>query len=300
MGEAMTFDARKVNSASASGQQNALFALMTLAVVCGAFFAVLSWPKGAAPESAPLPVRVATTTISMPTLPGERAEAYFVSLGQVDLAAQADLGQQIARAGKLSDRALADLVLVRSVDVLKAHASDLARADPKHIDHVLDLARDHLRAASQKRSKWCDAARYAALSDMEQKRPDMFMQELAELNAPVRDFSFEALTGLMVAIEDAQVHPVEHGGVTRADEVALQSMMMSIMTDPDVVPLILALQSDGEARQALKGVNICDIGATAVAAAKTLPQETKGRLLAEGARRLEANGTSAFISVVSF
>ena len=296
----MTFDARKVNSASASSQQNALFALVTLAVVCGAFFAVLSWPEGSASESAPLPVRVATTTISMPTLPGEGAEAYFASLGQVDLTAQADLGQQIARAGKLSDRALTDLVLVHSADVLKAHASDLARADTKHIDHVLDLARDHLRTASQKRSKWCDAARYAALSDMERQRPDMFMQELAELNAPVRDFSFEALTGLMVAIRDAQVHPVERGGVTRADEAALQSMMMSIMTDPDVVPLILALQSDGDAKQALKGVNICDIGATAVAAAKTLPQETKGRLLAEGARQLEMNGASAFTSAISF
>jgi hypothetical protein len=296
----MTFDARKVNSASASSQQNALFALVTLAVVCGAFFIVLSWPSGASSKDAPVLKRVATSTINMPTLPGEGAEAYFASLGKVDLAAQADLSQKIMSAGKLDDRALTELVLAQSADVLKAHAGDLARADTAHIDHILDLARDHLRTASQKRSKWCDATRYAALSDMEHQHPDMFIQEMAELNAPLREFSFEALTGLMIAIEDAQVHPVERGKVTRADEAALQGMVMSIMADPDVLPLIVAVQSDADPKKALQGVNLCDIGATAVAAAKTLPQETKGRLLAEGARQLGTNGTSAFTSAVSF
>ena len=108
------------------------------------------------------------------------------------------------------------------------------------------------------------------------------------------------MTGLMVAIEDAREHPVTRGEMTRADEAALQGMVMSIMADPDVLPIIVSLQSGEDAKKALKGVNVCNLGATAVTAAKTLPQETKGRLLAEGARQLEENGASAFRTGVGF
>ena len=236
----MTFDARKANTASASGQQNALFALITLTVVCGAFFAVLNLPQKAAGHDTPLGDRVSSLTIDMPNLPGEAAEAYFIALGKVDPEAQMALSGEIMQAGKLDEAAVTGLVMAHAETVLRDHAGELAQADTKHVDDILDMTRNKLRTASRKRSKWCD------------------------------------------------------------DEAALQGMVMSIMADPDVLPLIVSLQSGGDARKALKGVNVCNLGATAVTAAKTLPQETKGRLLAEAAREMKENGASAFRTGVAF
>ncbi|KCZ85096.1 hypothetical protein HAD_05425 [Hyphomonas adhaerens MHS-3] len=296
----MTFDARKANSASASGRQNALFALITLTVVCGAFFAVLSLPQNAAGHDTPLGDRVSSLTIDMPDLPGEAAEAYFIALGKVDPEAQMALSGEIMQAGKLDEAAVTGLVMAHAETVLRDHAGELAQADTKHVDDILDMTRNKLRTASRKRSKWCDAGRYADLADIEFQKPDVFEQTLAEVKAPLNDYSFDVMTGLMIAIEDARTHPVERGEMTRADEAALQGMVMSIMADPDVLPLIVSLQSGGDARKALKGVNVCNLGATAVTAAKTLPQETKGRLLAEAAREMKENGASAFRTGVAF
>lgn len=296
----MTFDARKTQTASASGRQNALFALIILVVVCGAFFAVLSLPHKAAGPETPLGERVSSVTIDMPALPGEAAEAYFVALGRVDQGAQSALSSRIARAGKLDDDAAAELIMAHAETVLREHADDLGRADTRHIDDILDMTRDKLRKAARKRSKWCDAARYADMAEIEFERPADFEQALAEFKAPLRDYSFEVMTGLMIAIEDAREHPVQRGELTRTDEAALQGMVMSVMADPDVLPLMVSLQSGSDARKALKGVNVCNLGATAVTAAKTLPQETKGRLLAEAARQLEENGAVAFRPGVGF
>jgi hypothetical protein len=296
----MTFDARKAQSASASGQQNALFALITLTVVCGAFFAVLSLPHKASGSREPILDKVSSVATTMPQMPGEMGEAYFIALGEADAEAQQVLAGKLAKAGKLDEREATLLVMQHAETVLRAHAKELAQADTKYVDHILDTARTRLRAASRKHSKWCDAARYASLSDAEFGNPAEFQEQMTELEAPLREFSFEVMTTLMVAVEDARTHPVQRGELTRADEAALQGMVMSVMADPDVMPLMVSLQSGADARKALKGVNVCDLGATAVTAAKTLPQETKGRLLAEAASQLEKNGASAFTTGVSF
>ena len=301
MGERMTFDARKGKTAPASGQQNALFAVVTFVVVCGAFFAVLSLPRKAAVHMPkPAPVVGSLTPAALPRLPGEHAEAYYLALGRIDAKAQTELATRIARTGKADEVALAGLVMDHAGQVLRAHAGELAAADTKHVDRLLDLARDRLRTASQRRSKWCDAVRYADLKEIEFQDPAQLQQELAELQAPMREFAFEALTGLMVAVEDAREHPVERGALTRTDEAAIQGMMISLMADPDIMPLMVSLQSGADTKQALKGVNVCNVAATAISAVKTLPQDTKGRMLAEAMRNMEKNGPSAFTSGVSF
>lgn len=297
----MTFDARKGSASSGGGNQNLLFAGVTVAVVCGAFFAVLALPQKASgpqrlADAAGTQV-AAVNTAPMPRLPGEQAEAYYVALGRVDAQAQARLSDRIARAGGMDDRELSELVMEHAGEVLQAHASELALADTKHVDHLLDLSRERLRAASRKRSKWCEASRYAELQQIEFQKPDQLKREFAELEAPMREYAFDALTILMVAIEDARENPVQRGKMTRKDEAALQGMMMSIMSDPDVMPLMISLQSGADAEKALKGVNICDLAATAVAAAKTLPQDTKGRMLAEAMDNMDKNGMGAFSSV---
>lgn len=296
----MTFDARKAQKAPASGQQNALFALITLMVVCGAFFAVLSLPHKAAGHDSSRLTQVSVLETSMPDLPGEAAESYFIALGRVDPKAQEDLSRKIARAAKRDDEALTQLIMAHAEKVLRDHADELGQADTKHFDALLDMTRTRLRQAARKRSKWCNAARYADLADMEFRQPADFELAMAEFKAPLKDYSFDVMAGLMIAIEDARVHPVQRGTLTRADEAALQGVVMSLMADPDVLPLMVSLRAGDDAKKTLNGVNVCNLGATAVTAAKTLPQETKGRLLAEAARQFRDNGTSAFRTGVGF
>lgn len=296
----MTFDARKAQKAPASGQQNALFALITLMVVCGAFFAVLSLPHKAAGHDSSRLTQVSVLETSMPDLPGEAAESYFFALGRVDPKAQEDLSRKIARAGKRDDEALTQLIMAHAEKVLRDHADELGQADTKHFDTLLDMTRTRLRQAARKRSKWCNAARYADLADMEFRQPADFELAMAEFKAPLKDYSFDVMAGLMIAIEDARVHPVQRGTLTRADEAALQGVVMSLMADPDLLPLMVSLRAGDDAKKTLNGVNVCNLGTTAVTAAKTLPQETKGRLLAEAARQFRDNGTSAFRTGVGF
>ncbi|MAU68546.1 hypothetical protein [Hyphomonas sp.] len=296
----MTFDARKAQKAPASGQQNALFALLTLVVVCGAFFAVLSLPHKAAGHDSTRLDKVSALTTEMPNLPGEAAESYFAALGKVDPKAQEDLSRKIARAGKRDDAALTQLIMAHAEMVLRDHADELGQADTKHLDTLLDMTRNRLRQAARKRSKWCNAARYADLADMEFRQPADFELAMAELKAPLQDYSFDVMTGLMIAIDDARVNPVQRGALTRTDEAAMQGVVMSLMADPDVLPLMVSLKAGDDAKKTLNGVNVCRLGATAVTAAKTLPQETKGRLLAEAARQFRDNGASAFGTGVGF
>jgi hypothetical protein len=77
-------------------------------------------------------------------------------------------------------------------------------------------------------------------------------------------------------------------------------MFVSLMADPDVMPLMASLQPGADPKQALKGVNVCNLAATAVSAVKTLPQDTKGRLMAEAMRNMEQNGPAAFTTGLGF
>ena len=114
--------------------------------------------------------------------------------------------------------------------------------------------------------------------------------DLADLGSELTDYSFASISIALLAIEDAQTRPVKHGNLTSRDEAALQGVAMSLMSDPQIMPLLMASGPEGPSKSALASLDMCQLGATAVTALKTLPQGTKGRAFAEMVRSADFSG----------
>ena len=290
----MTFDGRE--GAHRARGSNALFAVTTLAVVGGAFFLVLNFPgkskPGAAGRDAETMVAAAAMRpASLPaSLTSKTAKAYFATLARVDPGASAGLQKRLAKASRRPQAEQAAIIFDHAAGLLKVHAADLARADTRHVDQILAMTRSRLKAASRAGNPWCQGGRYADLDRSALGDREALNQELKMLEEPLRDYGFELMTHLLVAIEDSRHHPVSRGAITPADKAAMQGVLMSMVSDPQVMPLLMAAQTGTDSGELVASLNVCDLGATAVSAIKTLPQPTKGRAFADLVHQMELGG----------
>mgnify|MGYP003627606128 FL=1 len=290
----MTFDGRE--GAHRARGSNALFAVTTLAVVGGAFFLVLNFPgkskPGAAGRNAETMVAAAAMRpASLPaSLTSKTAKAYFATLARVDPGASAGLQKRLAKASRRPQAEQAAIIFDHAAGLLKVHAADLARADTRHVDQILAMTRSRLKAASRAGNPWCQGGRYADLDRSALGDREALNQELKMLEEPLRDYGFELMTHLLVAIEDSRHHPVSRGAITPADKAAMQGVLMSMASDPQVMPLLMAAQTGTDSGELVASLNVCDLGATAVSAIKTLPQPTKGRAFADLVHQMELGG----------
>jgi hypothetical protein len=290
----MTFDAR--GGKPPASRNNALFAVAVVAVVGGAFMLTLNY--SGAPKSGPADPRSQTIAsaaqapaVQVPSgWRSKSAKTYFATLSRVDPGASSSLTRRLA---KVSGKPLAEqseVVFEHAADLLKDHAADLARADVHHLDNILVMTRGHLRSASHSGSSWCQGARFADLDKASFADRAVLNRELKMLEEPLRDYGLELVTHLLVAIEDARSNPVSHGPLTQTDKAAMQGVMMSMLSDPQVMPLLMAAQTGADTQKLVTSLNVCDLGATAATAIKTLPQDTKGRAFADLVRQMELGG----------
>ncbi|WP_300425040.1 hypothetical protein [uncultured Hyphomonas sp.] len=289
----MTFDAR--GGEKSSGGNTLVFGAITLTVVAGAFFAVLNLPHSAnhaAPGSAHTLARMqdaaTTTKMEYPEFSGKSARSFLSALSRVDPAARANLDRRLAKADAYDHTKIA---IEEAGKVLARHKSDLAKADMRHVDDWLDMTRSQLKSASRSKHRWCAGSRYQDFNTASGLSGQMAAaSDLADLGSELTDYSFASISIALVAIEDAQTRPVKHGNLTARDEAALQGVAMSLMSDPQIMPLLLASGPEGPSKSALASLDMCQLGATAVTALKTLPQGTKGRAFAEMVRSADFSG----------
>ena len=285
----MTFDAR--GGKKSSGGNTLVFGAITLTVVAGAFLAVLNLPK---PDPGnPLSIAQAdgaavTTEAQYAAFSGKSARNFLITLGRVDPDAYASLDRRLARADPYDHTQIA---MEAAGAVLARHKSKLAQADTRHVDKWLDMTRTQLRNASKSRHRWCAGSRYQDFDTISGLSGQMAAaSDLADLGAELSDYTFDTISFALVAIEDARAAPVKHGPLTHQDEAALQGVAMSLMSDPQIMPLILASGPNGPPESALASLDMCQLGVTAVTALKTLPQGTKGRAFAEIIRSADFDG----------
>ncbi len=293
----MTFDARGGPGGSGN-TQNLIFGGAVVAIVGAAFgltfmFAGTSSDPAVPQEAQSIVANIGESGSSALAATFEykrEARAYFESLKAVDAKAYGALERKLSRASDASDTKRVEIVMQHAASVFKDHSGDLAHANTSHIDNLLDLTRSSLKKASRARSPFCEGERYAGLSSgsaAAQKKAEAMLEDMGTgMNA----FSFEAMTVLMNAVLDARANPVRHGKVTSADEMAMQGVIMSMISDPQVTPLIMARQQGKTEEEILAGVNFCQLGSTFLMALKTLPQDTKGRLWAKAVKEAELGG----------
>lgn len=290
----MTFDAR--GGKPPASKNNALFAVAVIAVVGAAFLVTLKLPV--APKSSPADTGAKTIvaaavapTVQVPSgWTSKAAKTYFQTLSRVDPSASSSLNKRLAKVTGKPQAEQSEVVFEHAANLLKDHAADLSRADIRHFDDILVMTRDRLRSASHSGSAWCQGSRFADFDQATFANKAALSRELKMLEEPLRDYGLELVTHLLIAIEDAGANPVNRGALTQTDKAALQGVMMSMVSDPQVMPLLMAAQTGGDPNELVKSLNVCDLGATAVTAIKTLPQDTKGRAFADLVRQMELGG----------
>ena len=293
----MTFDARGGPGGSGN-TQNLIFGGAVVAIVGAAFgltFMFSGAPTNpASPQAAPSIVanigESGSSALAATFEYKKEARYYFAALQAVDAKAYDALERKLSRASRASDTKRVEIVMEHAASVFKDHSGDLAHADASHVDNLLDLTRSSLKKASRARTPFCDGSNYAGLTSGSAAAQKKAEEIVSEMGTGMNAFSFEALTILMNAILDARANPVRHGKVTNADEMAMQGVIMSMISDPQVRPLLLARQQGKTEEEMLAGVNICHLGSTFLMALKTLPQDTKGRLWAKAVKEAELGG----------
>ena len=291
----MTFDARRTQTEPRSGTLK--FAIITLAVVVGAFLTALLFPWPSANEQASVRIQSIKESSYSPLRDGafrknKSAQAYFKALAAFDPDA-ANVARDLLAASQ--DRPVdqqADLLFEHAGDLLRDQAKDIANAPTSHFDGILNLTRDRLNSAARRNNKWCRGARYAEMADKEFTDPAAFSAQFDALKPALQDYSFDVMTLLLQAAEDGRANPVRRSKLSPRDEMALQGVAVSLMSDPEFRPLLMSAQSGADADASLRKTNVCRIAATAVTAVKTLPQDTKGRLFAELTRNVADGGTN--------
>ena len=286
----MTFDARRTPTQSNSGTLK--FALITITVVIGAFLTVLFVPW-------PTPKTMHTVTVhSSRVVPAndpftegvfrknKAAQTYFKTLAQIDPDAAADARSMLSSAADTPADQQAELLFDQASELFRTRAQDISNAPTSHFDALLNLTRDRLNTAARQNNKWCRGARYAEMADMEFSNPAEFTRQFDALKPALQDYSFEVMSRLLLAAEDGHKSPIKRSKLSPQDQMALQGVVFSLMSDPEFRPLIEATQPGSDAEAVMRKMNLCRVAATAISAVKTLPQDTKGRLFAELAHSL--------------
>ena len=264
---------------------NLLFAGLVALVVCVVFLIAFKGADlldGATPGNTPVASSNTADALHQ-AFSDEASRAYFAALSVADPRSYSELERRIARQSGAPTDDLRMSVIEHSESFFRRNAGVLARADVRHVDAMILNARAGLRQAIRANSRFCRGSTYAALSEMSE-------QEVRRMLEGVIDYGWNIgfQTLLAEAVMDAKQNPVDHGEMTRRDETALQGVMMSLMADPQIMPLIMSSNGNASPEEILARLDICELGDSVLVAVKTLPQETKARawamMMKEGGR----------------
>ena len=291
----MTFDARS-GDRPGSGS-NLVFGAAVVAIVGGAFLTVLSLPPQSNHTIA------AVQAVTAPPIHKPALDQTVAQLGQIDgagafLNAMAAIDARAAHQTKTDFAQITyptverqKLFLVsRGIETIDRHSAELAAIHDNDIDALIEVTRDRLRAASQKKNAKCDGGNYPALTPGALINVHELDQAITEIDAPLIDYKLSVMTHMFEAMARARFAPERRGEMTAADKAAWDGIAMSLMSDPQLRPLLTETTPRAEGMAALAGFDLCEYGATAMLAVKTLPQDTKGRLFAELVDAFELGG----------
>lgn len=297
----MTFDARGSGGASLD-RGNLIFGGLVLLVIGAVFLFAFKLPDVFSSSGKDAPKIAAAGQLqgdALHTAFNDGASlTYFAALHTADPKAYSDLESEVGRKSGASPKVLRQMVMEHSESLVKRNARTLARADVKHVDAMILLMRQGLKDAGRSGSRYCRGSFYAGLANMSESEGRRLAKQVMELEGPMYDWGMRFNTLIAEAVTDAKANPVKHGAVSRRDEAAFQGVMMSLMADPQIMPLIMSDNSGAKPEDLLRKIDVCDLGDSILVAVKTLPQDTKGRAWAMAVK--EANSSNPFSSVQGF
>ena len=269
------YDAR---SRTGGDKSNLVFGLATLGVVGGTFLAVWKGPDLVGAGGPASPNAAVSASLSAPgdidSVALSPQETRFLSvLSRLSPETYRELALRLPSVGQDRLKRM-EVMFMAAYPVLIENADHLEKVSVRDINRLTDTAINELRKFQQSGTKWCKGsflARFEGKSKREAANMVYANGLTHDVAAPI------ALTinaEFYELIERARTSPTHHGNLTAADEQALQGMVMSLMADPSVMK---AMMAGGDQSEALKQLNVCSIGVTALRSFRRLPGDTKGR-----------------------
>lgn len=282
------YDARGPQTGNNS---NLIFGAAIIAVIAIAFFGILMMPSGGK-SNAPVPMAAASDKGNLAVLGAldDPSTVKFVStLQRVAPDAANRLDSEISDAVKrgADQKEVVNLVLQVIQDDMLAVMKHVAKSDVKHFDKMVL----HMKTGRQKMQggggKWCKGATYEKFADQNPVQVQRMIEREFAYGSVGYEWSMDLSTLILEAAEDGRTNPQSYGKLTARDEQALQGLMFKMIGDPQIMKLMtMQGASKAEMAKASRNINFCALGVTALSAVNGLPQETRGRLWAEGLRQV--------------
>jgi len=285
------YDAR---SSRLMADNNGLFAIVSVLVVSGCFFGVLLAPdvfggkgESSAPPSAAIGAPVLAELSNPDALNEAMANPEEQRLLKSLLAVAPNRYMDLQRTFSENDLTAAEeieAVQSISLDVLADNAGILKFASSQSLNRVIDGLVADMQKAQASGTKYCNGGTYAGIAGAPEAavmgwaaRQDIadeaFYPTVVRINADLMD-----------VVRQAKTTPVRHGLFTRNDEVALQRAIAGVISEPAFVRAMMGGQNQEEA---LKALDLCSLGVTALTELRRLPDDVKGRAWTELMKRDE-------------
>lgn len=258
--------------------------LITLALVSVFALALLSRPF-----STPLQTESANQRGGQPNAPQTDSSPLVADLLETLASANpAAADRYIQAAPLLPNQAARRVALLETVlTVLRQEAPYMRYASLGAFTDLLIAFGNGMSALKAADSSWCEASTIADLT--RRNETELMPYLLAELAS--EDESFEWALGFakfaLTATIDARRSPVRHGPRTRNDEAVVQFYGRLLGVERLSVALSVAAFSHSEGRDfatmqdAIRGVDVCELADAFVELSERLPNDVKGRVMAE-------------------
>lgn len=285
------FDARQ---SQGTKRNQAMVSIATVAMMAVAFCTVLFWPEAkpqpeAGPQLFQAKLAKAETNLIGLAMPGIDTDRLDRALLSLDPDGHATLTKAL-KASQSEEEAVR-LLNAHILLMVSDHSGALSGSDVRHFDNMLNATQSGLRQASRSGNKWCRGERYVALEtadDPEQAAKDFAERFILE-NPKAAQYAADLVAMLIEAAVDGRANKRRYGKLTPQDNAALQGVMFSLFSDPQIMPLMIAGQTGGNMSAEVVRLDVCAVGVSVITAVRTLPQDTKGRFwadLTKGGRNL--------------
>jgi len=282
------YDAR--GGSSGSSDSNTVFAIAIVGVIVAAFAVVLMWPSSSSDKSIIPQVAEKSEQVEIhASFTGKEERAVIAAISDIDPDAYQRIETRLA-SGNINTAKRDEIVLQEFSTIVMANIDVIGNADVKHFDAILSDVRTSLQKASRSGSKLCKGSTYAKFESMQQSQVTKFMQKELMNNDGVRKFGLQTTHRVLEAISDARANPVQHGAMDASDDSAIQGLVMSLVTQPEIMSLAMAANTGAGAEDALEKTNICQLSVAALKAVDTLPDRTKGRVWAAAFDAVQKQG----------
>jgi len=249
---------------------------------------VLVWRPGALSKIAPTEQTVSTKSLEQ-LLQDQATQSYLARLKAVSpgtaVTLDAEAIAMIAN-GKETD-ALAELVLRSILTELKRGAFEFKQAPTEHYDKLVAHSATALTRLQRENSSWCNGPRIAAFLELDEDAliPDL----LARYPYGSDSYNWAMRFGVMYleAISAARENPTRRRSPTGFDKTWLQQTGLALGSSDWALGLQIAAfsQAEGqgyaEMKQAVSGIDACQLGLAAARVSANLPEQVRGTIWAD-------------------